>query len=197
MNIEDILKLVPIDDIAQKLGVGKEQAEQAVAEGSAVLLGGLAKNAATPEGSAAIEKALGKHAGAAGAASVSDIDEADGEKIVKHVFGDDEQKVAAALSSETKSSGIDFAKLLPMLAPIVMGLLANKSQGGSAGTAEASSGGGIGDILGGILGGGSNNSGGGIGDVLGGLGGLLGGGGNNDSGGGLGGLLGGLFGGNK
>ncbi|GAB6856383.1 DUF937 domain-containing protein [Microbacterium xylanilyticum] len=199
MDIDEILKQVPIGDIAQKLGVSEDVARQAVQEGGAALVGGLAKNAETPEGSAAIEAALAKHDGFSGASSVDDVDQADGQKIVSHVFGDNADQVAQTLTNDQKTAGIDFGKLLPILAPIVMGLIANGHKSSSTGT---SSGGGLGDILGGILGGGQqqgqSSGGGGLGDILGGLGGLLGGG-NSGSGGGIdiGGILGGLLGGRR
>jgi len=63
MAVDDILRQVPVDDIAAKLGVSADVAEQAVQQGGAVLLGGLAKNVESAEGSAAIEKALRKHGG--------------------------------------------------------------------------------------------------------------------------------------
>ena len=198
MDIDEILKQVPIGDIAQKLGVSEDVARQAVQEGGAALIGGLAKNAETPEGSAAIEAALAKHDGFSGAASVDDVDEADGQKIVSHVFGDNADQVAQTLTNDQKTAGIDFGKLLPILAPIVMGLIANSQKGGSN-----SGGGGLGDILGGLLGGGQQQGqtagGGGLGDILGGLGGLLGGGSSGSGGGGIdiGGLIGGLLGGKK
>lgn len=203
MDIDEILNQVPIGDIAQKLGVSEDVARQAVQEGGAALLGGLAKNAETAEGSSAIEAALAKHDGFSGAASINDIDEADGQKIVSHVFGDNADQVAQTLTSEQKTAGIDFGKLLPILAPIVMGLIANSQKGSTGG------GGGLGDILGGLFGGGQQQgstagaaSGGGLGDILGGLGGLFGGGQQGSSAGGaggidIGGLLGGLLGGKK
>jgi len=195
MDINDILTQVPIDDIAKKFGVSPEVATQAVKEGGAALLGGLAKNAESDEGSAAIESALSRHEGFSGASSVDDIDEADGGKIVKHVFGDKESDVAQALNASDKTAGgIDFGKLLPVLAPIVLGLIANANKGKAAG------GGGIGDVIGGLLGGGDQqggSAGGGLGDILGNLGGLLGGGSQGGSGGGLGDILGGLFGGKR
>ncbi|MBS1897317.1 MULTISPECIES: DUF937 domain-containing protein [unclassified Microbacterium] len=200
MDIDEILKQVPIGDIAQKLGVSEDVARQAVQEGGAALIGGLAKNAETPEGSAAIEAALAKHDGFSGASSLDDVDEADGEKIVSHVFGGNADQVAQTLTNDQKTAGIDFGKLLPILAPIVMGLIANGQKGSTGG------GGGLGDILGGLLGGGqqqgqaAGTGGGGLGDILGGLGGLLGGGGSGSSGGGgidIGGLIGGLLGGKK
>ncbi|QMU97134.1 DUF937 domain-containing protein [Microbacterium esteraromaticum] len=194
MNLDEILKQVPIDDIAERFGVSPDVARQAVQEGGATLLGGLAKNAETDEGSAAIEKALNRHGGFSGASKVDDVDQADGEKIVKHVFGDRQGEVTETLNkSEKTAGGIDFGKLLPILAPIIMGIIANMNKGKSGGA-----GGGLGDILGGLLGGGqgssSGSAGGGLGDIL---GGLLGGGQGSSSGGGLGDILGGLLGGRK
>ncbi|UNK70394.1 DUF937 domain-containing protein [Microbacterium sp. H1-D42] len=194
MDLDAILKQVPIDDIAERFGVSQDVARQAVEEGGAALLGGLAKNAETPEGSSAIEQALSRHEGFTGASKVDDIDAADGEKIVKHVFGGKEEEVVNTLtSSEKTAGGIDFGKLLPVLAPIIMGLIANANKGKSAG-----GGGGIGDLIGGLFGGGGGSAqgaGGGIGDIL---GGLLGGGGQGGSGGGgIGDILGGLLGGKK
>ncbi|KNY07981.1 DUF937 domain-containing protein [Microbacterium sp. GCS4] len=192
MALDDILKQVPIDDIAAKLGVSTDEAKAAVEQGGAVLLGGLAKNASTSEGSSAIENALKRHEGTGGAAKVDDIDQADGGKIVSHILGSDEKEVTQKLTESKATAGIDFGKLLPILAPIVMGLIANANKGKQSDAGQAQSGGGIGDVIGGLLGGGDSKSGGGIGDLL---GGVLGGGSN--SGGGIGDLLGGLFGGKK
>ncbi|MGO2931829.1 DUF937 domain-containing protein [Microbacterium sp.] len=189
MALDDILKQVPIDDIAAKLGVSHDEAKQAVEQGGAVLLGGLAKNAQSDEGSAAIQNALKRHEGGAPVNKIDEVDQADGDKIVKHVLGDEANDVAAKLSASEKTPGIDFGKLLPMLAPIIMGLIANKNKPVDG----ESSGGGIGDIIGGLLGGGDSNGGGGIGDML---GGILGGD-SSSGGGGIGDLLGGLFGGKK
>ncbi len=197
MGIEEILKAVPISDIAKQFGVSKDTATQAVTEGGTVLLSGLANNAKSAEGSAAIEKALNKHKGAKKPKTVQEIDAADGAKIVKHVLGKKTSKVTKELNtSEKTAGGIDFAKLLPILAPIVMGLIAknmaSKSKSEPA-AKEATSGGDVlGDVIGGMLGGGGIDLGGVVG-------GLLGGGNTSNKGGGidLGGLLGGLFGGKK
>ena len=198
MATEDILNQVPVDDIAEKFGVSHEVAKQAVQEGGAILLGGLAKNAQSPEGSAAIEEALKKHEGRTGASTVDEIDQADGGKIVKHVLGDKEKEVTDTLTNSPQTAGIDFSKLLPILAPIIMGIIANatKSKTTTDAGQPADGGGGLGDIIGGLLGGGGSTSGGGgIGDLL---GGILGGG-SSKGGGGLdiGGILGGLLGGKK
>lgn len=200
MDFDEILKQVPVADIAERFGVSPDVARQAVQEGGAVLLGGLAKNAETPEGSSAIGDALNRHEGFNGASQVDDVDQTDGDKILGHIFGDKKGEVTENLTkSEKTAGGIDFGKLLPILAPIIMGLIANANKG--------KGGGGLGDILGGLFGGGSSSTesaapsgGGGLGDILGGLGGLFGGGASGSgsaSGGGLRDILGGLFGGKK
>ncbi|WP_426323378.1 DUF937 domain-containing protein [Microbacterium sp. E-13] len=174
-GIDDILKSVPVDEIAQRLGVDPAVAAKAVEEGGATILSGLQSNARTPDGAASIEKALGKHAGGP-PTSVDQIDTAEGEKILGHIFGGQKQAVAQKLTDEPQTAGIDFAKLLPLLAPIVMGLLAKNQQGATSPATPGSSGGGIGDLIGGLLGGGSGpGSAGGI-DIGGLLGGLFGGG---------------------
>lgn len=178
-GLDDILTLLPIDQIASKLGVDPAVARQAVQEGGATILSGLQRNAQTPEGASAIEKALGKHAGLGDSVDVDQVDTADGDKILTHVFGEQKDQVAQQLTSEPQTAGIDFSKLLPLLAPIVLGLL---SKGQQQAAPQAQAAGGSGFDIGGLIGG------------------LLGGGGQAPSSGGgfdIGGLLGGLFGGSK
>ncbi|HET6300727.1 DUF937 domain-containing protein [Microbacterium sp.] len=180
-GLDDILKMIPIDQLASKLGVDPDTAAQAVEQGGGAILTGLQKNAQSPDGAAAIQKALGQHQGLGDSVDVDSVDTQDGEKILQHVFGEREQAVKQTLTEAPQTAGIDFGKLLPMLAPIVMGLLAKKQQPAGEAQAQAQP---------------QESSGGGIGDLI---GGLLGGGGGQQQGGGLdiGGLLGGLFGGNK
>ncbi len=171
-GLDDILKMLPIDQIASKLGVDPDTAAQAVQQGGGAILSGLQRNAATPEGSSAIEAALGKHTGLGDTVDVDQIDTIDGGKILQHVFGGKEQEVARALTDEPQTAGIDFGALLPMLAPIVMGLLAKKqapTQAPPSGGLSGGLGGGLGDMLGGLLGGSSSGGSLDLGSVLGGL----------------------------
>jgi hypothetical protein len=120
------------------------------------------------------------------------VDTADGEKIVSHVFGDQQDQVASQLAGAANLGGTGgdlVRRLLPILAPIIMSYLAKKILGGQQGGGQASplpggtgdggaGAGGIdlGSILGGILGGAAGGGGqgqGGLGDIL---GGILGGG---------------------
>lgn len=196
-TLDALLSQVPVAELAAKLGVDEDTALAAVKQALPGLVGGLAVNAQSDEGKQKLEAALTKHTPAEGTISLDAIDAEDGQKIVKHVLGDNEEAVAAALGQQ--AGGMNIAKLIPMLlpllAPIVMQFLAGRSNK-QAEAPAADADGGIGDVLGGLLGGltgqpaNGQASGGGLGDLL---GGLLGGGGKQ-SGGGLGGLLGGLLG---
>lgn len=179
---DDLLAQIPIGDIAKQLGIDEDVAEDAVKQVLPGLVGGLKANA-DEGGQASLERALQKHQGAK-LRGVSDVDTADGEKIVKHVFGDKEDAVVSTLagsSAKSEVTDVIIKKVLPIVAPIVLAWLANKFLGGSSeSSSKGTSGGGLGDLLGGLLGGGSskssNSSGPDLGDLLGGLGGLLGGG---------------------
>jgi hypothetical protein len=180
---DDLLAQIPIGDIARQLGIDDAVAEDAVKQVLPGLVGGLKANA-DEGGTASLEKALQKHQGAK-LRGVSDVDTADGEKIVKHVFGDNEDAVVSQLAGSSDKSEVTdviIKKVLPIVAPIVLAWLANKFLGGSSDSSSkgSSDGGGLGDLLGGLLGGGSGSSGSGggidLGGLLGGLGGLLGGG---------------------
>jgi hypothetical protein len=175
-DLDGLINLIPIGDIAKQLGIDESVAKAAIAVAVPAIVGGLAANAKDEDGAKSLEKALGKHKNAS--TDLKDVDSADGAKIVKHVFGDKQDKVVAAVAS--KSGGPDIgaivAQILPIIAPIVLAYVAKQFLGGqSAATSEkadspASSGGGIGDLLGGLL---SSKEGQ---DVVGGLlGGLLGG----------------------
>ena len=196
---DEILSQIPLDQLAQRLGVDEATAEQAVRQAVPALLGGMEANARDPGGAASLEKALGQHAGSSlQGLDLGSIDTADGEAIVGNVFGDNSEQVINKLGEQGGGSGI-MQKLLPILAPIVLSMLAGKFLGqGQAGRGQdlgpVPSGGGTGgleDLIGSATG--AGGLAGGIGDLLGGLlGGSEGSGGSSDV---IGDLLGGLLGG--
>lgn len=200
--VDELLGQLPMGELAAKLGVDEATAEQAAKTALPTLLAGLQANAEDPAGAQSLESALAQHQDSSlvdGGVSLDQVDEADGEKIVDNVFGQNKSQVVNALGGLGGLGGGEgggqsglISKLLPMLAPIVMAYLAkqffNKGQSGEG----SGDGGGLAGMLGGLLGGGSGG-GGGLGGML---GGLLGGGGSG-AGGGLGGMLGGLLGAGK
>lgn len=209
--VTDLLKQLPIDQIAAHVGASSDEVKDAIAVGAPAMLQGISANAASNEGASALLGALAKDHDAVTLEDTDVLGQTnldDGQKIVQHIFGSNTDAVAGRLGvAETnKASSSLFTKILPLIAPLVMGWLAKRlagdnSKGGGAG--------GLGDLLGGLVGGDAGNaqgqSGGGLGDMLGGLlggsggdaggpdlGSILGGG---SSGGGLGDLIGGLIGG--
>ena len=195
--LDDLFSRLPIGQIADKLGVDQDTAARAVAVALPTILGGMKANADDPRGADRLAKALADHDDDDDF-DVASVDEADGRKIVKHVFGKEQDAVVDRLANAPQLGGLSsglLVKLLPLLAPLIMKFLGGMFSGKRAAPSRAAAsedrpGGGIGDILGGLLGGGSGGaSGGGLGSILGSMF------GKGDSGGGLGDMLGGLFGG--
>ncbi|MDR1711580.1 MAG: DUF937 domain-containing protein [Propionibacteriaceae bacterium] len=173
--VKDILAQIPLDQLSSELGVSQSEAKTAATQAITALLGGLHNNAQDESGEAALAKALSKHAStgealAAGNLSLGGIDLSDGAKIVQHALGHDTDTVAAHLSTKTGSNSSLLSQLLPILAPIVMGYLANKS---TTTTHEESGGSILDSVLGGVLGSStttsSSSSSGALGGLLGGI----------------------------
>ena len=99
-EFDALLNMIPIGEIAKKIGIDENIAELAVKAAVPVIVGGLAANAKTSEGEKALEGALKKHSGKK-VSSVDDIDTEDGEKIVSHVFGSKKNEVTAAVADKS------------------------------------------------------------------------------------------------
>lgn len=201
--VDELLGQLPMGELAGKLGVDEATAEQAARTALPTLLAGLQANAEDPAGAQSLESALAQHQDSSlidGGVNLDQVDEADGEKIVNNVFGDNKSQVVNALGGLGGADGGGqpglISKLLPMLAPIVMAYLAKQFLNKGQSSEGSGDGGGLAGMLGGLLGGGGGGAGGGgLGGMLGGL--LGGGGSGGGDGGGLGGMLGGLLGGGK
>ena len=188
--VDEILASVNLDQLAQQVGADPTEVEQAARTTLPALLGGLQANAADPSGAQSLTEALGQHDGSLidGGVDLAQVDPDDGQRITQHIFGDQHDQVVNQLGGVGggATKGI-VAKLLPILAPIVLSWLAKKVLGGgtqsgtAADAADGAPGGGLSDVLGQVLGGatqgsqsaGGINTGSVINDVL---GGLLGGG---------------------
>ncbi|MBD0293204.1 MAG: DUF937 domain-containing protein [Jiangellaceae bacterium] len=176
-NIDDLMSQIPMGQLAQRLGVDERTAAQATRQALPALLGGMQANAQDPAGADSLGRALGQHDDdlLEGGVDFDQVDTADGDKIVRNVFGGNRDQVVSRLGGATGTGGDLMRKLLPMLAPLVMSYLAkrfSRQAGGAQGAAAGA--GGLGDLLGGLLGGGGGRGqAGGLEDLL---GGLLGGG---------------------
>lgn len=188
-QLDDLLSRIPMASIARRLGVDETTARQAVEAAVPTLLGGMRANADHPAGAASLTNALADHGQLLDRdVDMDRVDTAEGNKIVRNVFGDNTDEVVHTLGAAPETGAkVDknlVAKVMPMLAPIVLAYLA-KQMGKKSGGGQA---GGLGDMLSGLLG--QGGQGGGLGGML---GGLLGSG----QGGGLGSILSGLLGGGK
>ncbi|MFB9732238.1 DUF937 domain-containing protein [Ornithinimicrobium kibberense] len=133
--LEDLMRAIPTDQLAQRVGAGEDETRQAVRTALPALLAGLGANAQQPQGAASLLDALGQHQDdLADNPRVDAVDEQDGEKIVNHVFGgqtDDVAQQLGGLGGAQTSSLV--RKLLPILAPIVLSWLAKQVTGRAGG----------------------------------------------------------------
>ena len=180
--VEDILSQIPLGQLAGQLGVNEQEAEQAARTALPALLGGIQANTEDPGGASSFAQAVQQHDGSLveGGVDLNQVDPNDGQKIVNHVFGAQQNQVVQQLGGVGGSGGSALIqKLLPILAPIVMAYIAKQLTGATSNAgADGGLGGLLGGLLGGVLGGGGapaqqQQSGPDLGSIL---GGLLGGG---------------------
>jgi len=154
--IDEIIEKLPVDQLAKQTGAEPQEVEAAAAAALPALLGGLHANAQDPAGASSILEALGRHDPELldGGVDLAQVDPADGEKIVSHIFGDKHGQVVNQLGGlgGGASSGL-VAKLMPILAPIVLSYIAKQVTGSRQGGGEQSnrSSSALQDILGQVL----------------------------------------------
>ena len=178
--MDELLQGGTLDQISGRIGADPAQTRQAIQQALPMLLGGLERNAATPQGAQSLQNALAtdNHASVlddlSGYLSGARQDRAtDGAGILQHILGDRQQPAAQALSAKSGLGSASIMQLLVTLAPLVMGMLSKKTGSGgmpdlgsilgqerSTAQAQAPD---IGDILGQVLGGGSAGASGSIG----------------------------------
>ena len=133
--IDSLLKQIagaPAAQIAKQLGVDESIATSAITSALPVILGGLAKNSQSSDGASAITGALDRdHDGSImddllGFATQGNTSIGDG--ILGHVFGGARPKAEAAISKSSSLNMGQAAKLMMMLAPMVMGYLGKKKR---------------------------------------------------------------------
>lgn len=148
MNLQGILNeninQDTISSMSQMLGADESSVGSAVQAALPMIIGALARNASQPEGAQALDTALAKDhdggiledlLGALRGASAGP-----GTGILGHIFGGKQPAVEQGISQQSGLDMATVAKLLMMLAPIVMGALgkAKRQQGLDAnGVAEA------------------------------------------------------------
>lgn len=197
-ELDDLIKQIPVADIASKLGADEGEVNTAIKTLVPALVGGIQQNVETEDiDSSDLESAVAQQGASGlldGRVSVDQVDARQGDQLVAKIFGgNDSDQVASALSGVGAGGSDLIKKLLPIITPIVLAYIAKKLAQGSAPASAPSSGpsgGGLSDVLGSILGGSSGGGNNPLGSIL---GSVLGG----DKGGAIGDILGGLLRGGK
>lgn len=141
-QFDELYAQVPIGQLAARFGVDEAEMSAAVQAALPALVGGLEANAADPAGANSLIRALSQHSGPV-PGDVEEVDVADGEKIVGHIYGDNTDQVMRQLGGLGGTTGSLVQKLLPILAPMVLSWLAGRLGGA----------GGLGGVLGDLFGG--------------------------------------------
>lgn len=142
-----------IGSISEKTGIDSSQATNVVSSSLPALMSAMQNNASSGDGASGLLNALKseKHNGSildnlGGFLSGGDF--SDGNKILGHVLGGSQDNMVQGLSSKTGVDSGTISKILPMLAPIIMGYLGKQTQQNNL-----SSGSDLGGLLGGLIGG--------------------------------------------
>ncbi len=127
-----------LSQLAGALGVDEGAAGEAIGMALPALLGGMARNTAQPEGAQALASALDSHDESVFSKITDLIGSEDGQKILGHVLGNKQEATAQRIAG---GSGLDLGsvmKLLPALAPLVMGFLSKQKQSNNLGPDDLS-----------------------------------------------------------
>jgi hypothetical protein len=152
-----------IAQMAKKVGIPEQLAEQAVAALTPALSRGLQRNVAKPGGLESLAGALqkGNHSRYVEHPESLDSDDSivDGNAILGHIFGskDVSRNVAGNASQQTGIDAGVLKQMLPLLGGVALGTLAKNSGGGSQLGAAAKAGADPLSALSGLLGGGDDS----------------------------------------
>lgn len=131
-----------VDALAEKTGEKPSQIKKLLVIAIPLLILYLTRNASSKEGAGSLADALNDHQEAGRVdQQIANADEADGEKILGHIFGGNANNVMGGLA---KDSGMDIGsvvKILAILAPVILsGLSAATNHASNNANATASGG---------------------------------------------------------
>jgi hypothetical protein len=132
-----------VEQISQNVGADQSAVNSAIQMALPAILGGLAQNASTPQGSESLNNALEQHHDGGildnlgglgsmifggGQQQTAPSPQVDAGGILGHIFGSQQGQVAEQVSQNTGLNTGQTAQILMMLAPIVMGYLGRQKQ---------------------------------------------------------------------
>lgn len=139
-----------LSQLSRRLGADEARTSQAISLALPMLLGGLANEVETPEGAQSLNRALEQDhdgslldnfsaifgAGTSGAADVAAPRALDGAGILGHILGGRREPVQQGIGRATGLDGQQVARLLTMLAPLVMAYLGRRKRQTGAGPGD-------------------------------------------------------------
>ncbi len=150
-----------VNSLAKKTGVSSTAVQMLIAAAVPMLIKSLTKNASSKDGIASLLGALTQHTSTKALADqIDEADEEDGNRIIGHIFGNNQNDIVSQLAGQTGLNNSQVTSLLGNMAPALLSSLsAAKQESAQAAAAQAqaqaSSGGlgGLGSLLGGLFGG--------------------------------------------
>jgi hypothetical protein len=127
-TVQEHLGQNEINQISQQIGADPAQTQNAIQAALPMMVGGMASTAQQPQGLGNIQQALGSHAGVLGnlGALLGAGPPADGGSILGRVLGQHQQTVQQGVQTASGLNSDQTRRLLMILAPIVLGLLAKR-----------------------------------------------------------------------
>lgn len=119
-----------LGQLAGALGTDNELAGKAIAAALPAIMGGLARNSREPTGAGALLNAINTDHNGSILDNLGSIfggnDNSDGDKILGHVLGNGRPRVEQQVAASSGMSSELVKRLLPMLAPIVLGYIGRR-----------------------------------------------------------------------
>lgn len=135
--IEQQLDPAAIRQIGQRVGADPDRTGQAINAALPMLIAAMARNAADPDRAEGLARAVDEdHDGSlldnfSGFLNAPTGRAADGDGILRHVLGGRRSNVEQGLGNATGLDASQIAKLLPLLAPVVMAALGKMKRQGN------------------------------------------------------------------
>lgn len=118
-----------VDSISKKSGGSTDQVTSLVSSALPLLLGSMTNNASTEQGATSLLNALSQHTSTASVEDqIKDADEEDGGKIINHILGQNTANVTKSLSKDTGLSTAQVAKILAIVAPVLLTALSGATK---------------------------------------------------------------------
>jgi hypothetical protein len=131
-NLQQMLGGGAVQQISQKVGADEGQTAGVIQAALPLLLGAMARNAASPEGAQSLAGALDRDHDGSILDNVMGFfgsgDTSQGAGILGHVFGQKQETVQNELGNRFGLSAGQVGQILMMLAPVVLGMLGRTKQ---------------------------------------------------------------------